>query len=85
MTTKIIRADDLSVSKYFTFNNQNYYADLSDVFWLHKYYEFMIFRCNQRWTVDYSSDVYVENFDCVSEKNFLKWIKKFKKRIVKHN
>ena len=32
MTTKIIRADDLSVSKYFTFNNQNYYADLSDVF-----------------------------------------------------
>ena len=32
MTTNIIKADSLSVSKYFTFKNQNYYADLSDVF-----------------------------------------------------
>ena len=80
MTTKIIKADNNSVSMYFIFKNQKYYADLSDVFWLHKYYEFMIFRCNQRWTVDYSSDVYKEDFDCVSEKNLLKWIKNFKKR-----
>lgn len=85
MTTNIIKADTLSVSKYFTFNWQRYYADLSDVFWLHQWYEFMIFKCNQRWTVDYSSDMYVEKFDCVSEDNLLKWIKNFKKRIVKHN
>ena len=85
MTTNIIKSDDLSVSKYFAFNNQNYYADLSDVFWLHKYYEFMIFRCNKRWAVDYSSDVFVENFDCVSEEHLFEWIETFKKRIVKHN
>ena len=32
MTTKIIKADNNSVSMYFTFKNQKYYADLSDVF-----------------------------------------------------
>lgn len=79
---RIKRFDSKSLSAYFRFNWKYYYADLADIKYVWK--EFMVFECNQRWVVDYSW-VYQDYFDEVSKKNFLKWIKSFKKRIVKHN
>lgn len=79
---KIIKNDSKSLSIYFMFKWKRYWADLADVKYV--WNEFMVFDCNQRWVVNYDW-VYRDYFDAVSKKNLLKWVRNFKKRIVKYN
>lgn len=80
---KTFKQDNNSISCYFKSKWQMFYADLSNIYNL--FNEFMVFRCNGNWVVNYSLAVFVMQTDSLTECEVVDWIEKFKKRFRKRN